>query len=88
MGAAVMQVVDKTKSQVSKNFDEISKAATSSKNMTINSKTIKGRPSVIKEESKLDIVKKYSVEYRSIALWNDKLENMLVILQADDMSSK
>lgn len=73
---------------MSKNFDEISKAATSSKNMAMNSKLIKGRPSILKEESKLDIVKKYSVEYRSIALWNDKLENMLVILQADDMASK
>lgn len=42
-----------------------------------------------KEERKqLDITVRYSAEYRSIEIWNDKLENMLTILQAEEMTGK
>ena len=42
---------------------------------------VKGRPSVKREETKqLELITKYGGEYRSIEIWNHKLENMLTIL--------
>lgn len=59
---------------------------------------IKGRPTVRKDGAAAssegikpldpEAISKTSAEYRSIELWNYKLENMLVILSADDMTSK
>ena len=63
-----------------------------------NKMGIKGRPTVRKDGpaastqgiKPLDpaTISKTSAEYRSIELWNYKLEKMLVILNADDMTSK
>lgn len=49
----------------------------------------KGRPSVMQiGETKRKLDYQYDPEYRSIEVWNQKLENMLTILQAADMTKK
>ena len=52
---------------------------------------IKGRPSVMRsDEAKTEREKrlKYDMEVRPIQLWCEKLENMLVILEAEEKFSK
>ena len=57
--ASIMHAVSQAKGKVSKNFDEFTGAADSSKAMAKGAKEPKARPSMIKEERKLDIVVKY-----------------------------
>ena len=89
-------LMNDTKKKMTKTFDTVANDAKhtqdylkgSKKSKNAPSKKIKGRPSVMKQESKLEVIEKYAPEYRSIELWNRKLENMLTILQADDLISK
>lgn len=67
---------------MNKNLEMVTKTASQSKNMGKEGRK-KGRPTMEPEEKKQDVLVKYGAEYRSIELWNNKLENMLTILTAD-----
>ena len=71
--------------KINKNLELMTNTASESKDMK-KGKQPKGRPSMQPEEQKLkdsNVMVKYGAEYRSIELWNNKLENMLTILTAD-----
>ena len=80
------------KHQLSKNLQSAAESAQNTLNMNnqqSGSKTGKARPSVMQiGDTKRKLDYKYDPEYRSIEVWNQKLENMLTILQAADMTSK
>ena len=94
MKASIAQSV--AKHQLNKNLQSAKDAAQGSLNMNskdYSSNKVKARPSVLQQSSgpggvrnRLDV--KYDPEYRSIEIWNQKLESMLTVLSAADMTSK
>ena len=86
MKASIAQSV--AKHQLNKNLQSAKDAARGSLNMSSkdsSSNKVKARPSVLQKSSgpggvrsQLDV--KYDPEYRSIEIWNQKLESMLIVL--------
>ena len=88
------------KKKISNNMTEMSNAVKNATGMNKDAQKknggaskkkskIKGRPSLMNEEEKKVLKPLHFTEgaaYRSLELWNHKLENMLVILEAGENS--